>query len=49
VIMHWWFPPKARVAVLRAFGAQIGDGVLIRHRVRFHVDTRRTDSHRGDA
>jgi putative colanic acid biosynthesis acetyltransferase WcaF len=36
VIMQWWFPPKARVAVLRAFGAQIGDGVLIRHRVRIH-------------
>jgi len=36
VIMNWWFPPKARVAVLRAFGAQIGDGVLIRHRVRIH-------------
>ena len=49
VIMHWWFPTKARVVVLRAFGAQIGDSVLIRHRVRFHADTRRTDSHRGDA
>jgi putative colanic acid biosynthesis acetyltransferase WcaF len=36
VIMHWWFPTKARVVVLRAFGAQIGDGVLIRHRVRIH-------------
>jgi len=36
VIMNWWFPGKARVAVLRAFGAQIGDGVLIRHRVRIH-------------
>jgi putative colanic acid biosynthesis acetyltransferase WcaF len=36
VIMNWWFPARARVAVLRAFGAQIGDGVLIRHRVRIH-------------
>lgn len=36
VIRQWWFPTKARVAVLRAFGAQIGDGVLIRHRVRIH-------------
>lgn len=36
IIMNWWFPPKARVAVLRAFGAEIGDGVLIRHRVRIH-------------
>jgi putative colanic acid biosynthesis acetyltransferase WcaF len=29
-------PAKARVAILRAFGANIGDGVLIRHRVRIH-------------
>lgn len=36
IIMNWWFPAKARVAVLRAFGAQIGEGVLIRHRVRIH-------------
>lgn len=36
IIMNWWFPPKARVAILRAFGAQIGEGVLIRHRVRIH-------------
>ena len=27
---------RARVAILRAFGAQIGDGVLVRHRVRIH-------------
>lgn len=36
IIMNWWFPPKARVSVLRAFGARIGHGVLIRHRVRIH-------------
>jgi putative colanic acid biosynthesis acetyltransferase WcaF len=27
-------PAKGRVFILRAFGAEIGDGVLIRHRVR---------------
>jgi putative colanic acid biosynthesis acetyltransferase WcaF len=36
VFMRWWMPAKARVAILRAFGANIGDGVLIRHRVRIH-------------
>lgn len=36
ITMCWWFPPRARVAVLRAFGAKIGEGVLIRHRVRIH-------------
>lgn len=36
LIMHWWWPARARVAVLRAFGADIESGVLIRHRVRIH-------------
>ncbi|MEA5153337.1 hypothetical protein [Raineyella sp.] len=36
VIMHWWVPAAVRIAVLRAFGATIADGVLIRHRVRIH-------------
>ena len=36
IIMNWWFPPKARLVVLRMFGAEIADGVLIRHRVRIH-------------
>lgn len=36
LIMHWWVPAGIRVAVLRAFGARIADGVLIRHRVRIH-------------
>ena len=36
VFMRWWFPARGRVAVLRAFGATIGDGVLVRHRVRIH-------------
>lgn len=31
-----WCPPKLRVAVLRSFGAQIGQRVLIRHGVRIH-------------
>lgn len=36
VFMRWWFPSRARVAVLRAFGASVGNQVLIRHRVRIH-------------
>lgn len=36
LVTRWWCPPRLRVAVLRAFGAQIGCGVLIRHDVRIH-------------
>lgn len=36
VVSRWWCPNRVRVAVLRRFGAQIGPGVLIRHRVRIH-------------
>lgn len=36
LLQHWWCPAKVRIAVLRAFGARIADGVLIRHRVRIH-------------
>ena len=34
--MRWWCPASLRVSILRAFGAQIGERVLIRHRVRVH-------------
>ncbi|MER6393015.1 WcaF family extracellular polysaccharide biosynthesis acetyltransferase [Streptomyces sp. NPDC001523] len=34
VFMAWFCPARLRVALLRAFGAKIGEGVLIRHRVR---------------
>jgi putative colanic acid biosynthesis acetyltransferase WcaF len=36
VFVRWWCPAAARVAILRAFGADIGANVLIRHRVRIH-------------
>ena len=34
VFVKWWCPARLRVALLRAFGAQVGEGVLVRHRVR---------------
>ncbi|MEU8527371.1 MULTISPECIES: WcaF family extracellular polysaccharide biosynthesis acetyltransferase [Streptomyces] len=34
LFMAWFCPARVRVALLRAFGATIGEGVLIRHRVR---------------
>jgi putative colanic acid biosynthesis acetyltransferase WcaF len=34
VFMKWWCPARLRVSILRAFGAEIGAGVVIRHRVR---------------
>jgi putative colanic acid biosynthesis acetyltransferase WcaF len=34
VFSRWWFPPRLRPALLRAFGASVGARVLIRHRVR---------------
>lgn len=33
---RWWFPPRLRPPLLRLFGARVGTGVLIRHRVRIH-------------
>jgi putative colanic acid biosynthesis acetyltransferase WcaF len=33
---RWWCPLPVRLAVLRAFGAEIGSGVVIRHNVRIH-------------
>ncbi|MFE9023229.1 putative colanic acid biosynthesis acetyltransferase [Streptomyces sp. NPDC007808] len=36
VFVRWWFPARWRPALLRAFGARIGERVLIRHRVRVH-------------
>jgi putative colanic acid biosynthesis acetyltransferase WcaF len=36
VVTRWWCPLALRVAILRAFGATIGDNALIRHRVRIH-------------
>ncbi|MFW0795324.1 WcaF family extracellular polysaccharide biosynthesis acetyltransferase [Gordonia sp. CPCC 205515] len=34
VFTRVWCPNRVRCAILRAFGAEIGKGVLIRHRVR---------------
>lgn len=36
VVQKIWCPSRLRVKILRAFGAEIGSGVLIRHDVRIH-------------
>lgn len=36
LLSQWWCPNRMRISVLRKFGADIADGVLIRHRVRIH-------------
>jgi putative colanic acid biosynthesis acetyltransferase WcaF len=33
---RWWFPPFLRPHLLRFFGAEVGQGCLIRHGVRVH-------------
>lgn len=34
IFWKWWLPARLRPKLLRAFGANVGDGVFIRHRVR---------------
>jgi putative colanic acid biosynthesis acetyltransferase WcaF len=34
VFRQWWCPARLRSAILRAFGADVAEGVLIRHNVR---------------
>lgn len=36
VTVRWWCPMGLRLALLRAFGARIGTGVVLRHQVRIH-------------
>lgn len=36
IVTRWWCPVSLRIRILRAYGATIGNGVLIRHRVRIH-------------
>lgn len=36
IVVRWWCPTRARTAILRLFGAQIGANVVIRQRVRVH-------------
>lgn len=36
IFKRWWLPNRFRIQILRAFGASIGAGVLIRHGVKIH-------------
>jgi putative colanic acid biosynthesis acetyltransferase WcaF len=36
IVTRWWCPRAVRVAVLRAFGASIASGTVIRHNVKIH-------------
>jgi putative colanic acid biosynthesis acetyltransferase WcaF len=45
VLFRWWMPNRFRVAVLRMFGASIGEGTLIRHDVKVHWPWKLTIGH----
>lgn len=36
LFQKWWFPARLRPRLLRVFGAQVGNGVVIRQDVRIH-------------
>ncbi len=36
VVRRWWCPSGVRARILQAFGATLGEGVLIRHDVKIH-------------
>jgi len=36
IFSQWWCPKRVRPRILRAFGARIGQNVIIRHRVRIY-------------
>lgn len=36
IVMKWWCPRAVRVRILRVFGAQIGEGTIIRADVKIH-------------
>ncbi|WP_081701557.1 DapH/DapD/GlmU-related protein [Rhodococcus sp. JG-3] len=33
---RWWCPNRARISILRVFGAHVGSGVILRHGVKIH-------------
>lgn len=46
IVMKWWCPSPVRVRILRMFGAQIGEGTLIRADVKIHWPWKlRVDAH----
>ncbi|MDV3128669.1 putative colanic acid biosynthesis acetyltransferase [Mycobacterium sp. 21AC1] len=36
LLMRWWCPNRARIGMLRLFGAKIDGGVIVRHEVKIH-------------